>query len=108
MSAKNAESEKSSGVSISASVVEEKQQTKSTFAKAENGSTRVTQISLSRDESIMREYGMYNLGCNAGHHWFSPTPEEFTNPPAISCGYPAVPGGCPFPLHLLNEKGELI
>jgi hypothetical protein len=110
MSAKTAGEGKSGSVLISASAAKEKTLLKSTFSRVEKGSIRVTQISLSnvsRDESIMAERNMYNLGCNLGHHWFSPTPEEFIGPHK-HCGHPSVHGGCRFPLHLLDEKGSLI
>lgn len=56
------------------------------------------------DETILAD--RYNLGCNLGHRWYAPIDPSYWV--GHKCTHPTERGGCPFPLHLLDEKGDLI
>jgi hypothetical protein len=102
MSAKTAGEGKSGNDLISASSVKERQRKNAGIQKTKVPLIREPRIYPSeKDKSILA--GMYNLGCIAGHKAYSPTPEEWAGP-LLSCGKL----GCICPLHLLDEKGNLI
>lgn len=99
MSAENAVRGKSGADLISAEAANEKPVKKSARIK---GSTILKQVKSHSETSVLE--GKFNLGCNAGHRWFSPTPDEWLG---HKCYYPSGAKECPFPIHRLNKKGEL-
>lgn len=99
MSAANVVRGKSGRNSISAGDAKEKPVKKS--GKIRRG-TIPRQVKSHSETSILE--GKFNLGCNAGHRWFSPTPDEWLG---HKCYYPSGKKECPFPIHRLNSKGEI-
>lgn len=105
MSAGNVEQE---GSLIRSQYVEPaKERLERSLAVARRGSTRVLVKSPSeegdKDESVLRD--RYNMVCNAGHHWFSTTPEEWYG---STCEHPKAGHRCILPLHPLSPDGKTL